>query len=324
MIDRRRFLVLAAALPSAAIAQPAELVWRVGFCTNGFPPPDGLPPVAMRRALREQGYVEGRNVAYVGRWAELKPERLPVIAKELAELKPNAIVALGYPPADALRQATTSIPIVVCYAGDPVAMGLVASFARPGANVTGISDQSAELSAKRMEILKQVRPNATRVAVLWNARNASMTHRFREIERAAGVLSISVQPLAVREPADFDAAFAAMAREHPDVLLVVTDALTASSQGRVTDYAAKNDLPAVYESGAVVRNGGLMSYGPKPDDIWRRVAVYVDRIVKGARPADLPVEQPNEFELVINMKTAKSLGIAIPPALFMRADEVIQ
>ena len=169
-----------------------------------------------------------------------------------------------------------------------------------------------------------MRPNATRIAVLWNARNQSMTHRFREIERAASVLNINVQPLAVREPADFDAAFAAMTRERPDALMVVTDALTNSNQGRVTEFAAKNDLPAVYESGAVVRNGGLISYGPKANDMWRSVALYVDRIVKGARPADLPVEQPNEFELVINMKTAKALGIAIPPSLFMRADEVIQ
>jgi putative ABC transport system substrate-binding protein len=263
-------------------------------------------------------------VVYVSRWADLKSERLPVIARELVEMRPDVVIAFGYLSALAMKTATTTIPIVATAVGDPVATGLVASFARPGANLTGISDQSAELSAKRLELLKEVRPDAGRIAVLWNAGNEAMTQRYREIERAAGALHITVDALAVRDPADFDAAFATMRRAKPDALLVVTDALTNSNQARVLDFAASSSVPAMYEAGPIVRNGGLISYGPRPDDLLRRVAVYVDRILKGAKPADLPVEQSTQFELLINMKTAKSLGVAIPNSVFLRADEVIQ
>ena len=275
-MKRRRFAsACAAALAlaaSGAHAQPAGGVFRIGYFGGGLAPADRLPPAALRNALRDLGYVEGRNVGYVSRWADLKFERLAPLAQELAEQNPSVIVAIGYPAADAARQATRTIPIVVTSAGDPAAMGLVVSLARPGANVTGISDQSAELSAKRMELLKEVRPGASRIAVLWNVRNQSMTHRFREIERAADALRISVQPLAVAEPKDFDDAFAAMARQRPDALLVVTDALTRSNQGRVIEFAAKNEVPTIYEDGGIVRSGGLISYGPKSDELLARTA----------------------------------------------------
>lgn len=324
-MKRRRFAgACAMALVLAASGANGQAVYRIGYFGGGLTPADRMPPAALRNALRDLGYVEGRNVVYVSRWADLKFERLAPLAQELAQQNPNVIIALGYPAADAARQATATIPIVVTSAGDPAAMGLVASLARPGGNVTGVSDQSAELSAKRMELLKEVRPGATRIAVLWNVRNESMTHRFREIERAAEALRIGVQPLAVAEPKDFDDAFAAMGRQHPDALLVVTDALTRSNQSRVIEFAAKHEVPTIYEDGAIVRGGGLMSYGPKSDELLARTAVYVDRILKGARPADLPVEQPTQFELVINMKTARMLGIVIPPAVVMRASELIE
>ena len=326
MTSRRVLLAAFAVVATgyAAHALPQPTVTRIAYFANGLTPTDGMLPATLRQALRELGYVEGRNVVYISRWADLKSERLPVIARELAEMKPDVVIAFGYLPALAMKAATTTIPIVVTAVGDPVATGLVASFARPGANLTGISDQSAELSGKRLELLKEVRPDASRIAVLWNAGNEAMTQRYREIERAAGALHITVDALAVRDPADFDAAFAAMRRAKPDALLVVTDALTNSNQARVLDFAANSSVPAMYESGPIVRNGGLISYGPRPDDMLRRVAVYVDHIIKGAKPSDLPIEQSTQFELLINMKTAKSLGVVIPNSVFMRADEVIQ
>jgi putative ABC transport system substrate-binding protein len=309
---------------STAFAQSGEVTWRIGYFSGGLPLPDNAPPSALRQALRDLGYVEGRNVLYIARAAELKPERFAEIAQEFAALKPNVLIAVGYVSAQAARVAAPTMPIVVFYAGDPVATGMVASLARPGANVTGVSDLSAELSAKRLELLKEIQPDAGRIAVMWNARNPAMTIRYREIERAAGALKITVQPVAVRDPGDFDAAFAELSRERPDAIMVVSDALTNSNQARVLDYAAQNKVPAMYELGSVVRGGGLMSYGPRADDTFRRAAVYVDRILKGARPADLPMEQPTEYELVINLKAARSLGVTIPATLFLRADEVIQ
>ena len=324
MSDRRAFvLATVAAAAGRALAQAADRVWRIGYFGGGLTPADGRPPANIREALRDLGYTEGRNVVFVCRWADLKIDRLPVVAQEMVALRPDVLIAAGYPAADAARHVSSTLPIVVTMAGDPVATGLVASLAHPGANVTGVSDQSAELSAKRLEILKELRPNAARIAVIWNARNEAMTVRYREIERAAGSLRITVQPLGVREPGDFDAAFAAMAKERPDALLVVTDALVGASQQRVLDFVAHNEIPAMYEFGPIVRNGGLISYGPRPDDVSSRVAVYVDRILKGAKPADLPVEQATQFELVINQKTAKSLGVTVPSALLLRADEVI-
>jgi putative ABC transport system substrate-binding protein len=205
-----------------------------------------------------------------------------------------------------------------------VGTGLIASLARPGGNVTGITDQATELSAKRLELLKEAVPKASRIAVLWNADDRAMTLRYRETERAARVLRVTVQPFGVREPDDFDGAFAAMTRERPDALFLVTDSLTALYRKRVLDFAAQHRIPAMYEFSFLVRDGGLMSYGPSLDDNFRRAAVYVDRILKGAKPADLPVEQPTRYYLVVNIKTATGLGLTIPPSVLLRADELIQ
>lgn len=329
MMDRRSFIGAAAAatvaLPLASAAEQAGKVWLIGYVSAGPRPPDGAPPAALRQALQHLGYVEGQNVSYACRWAEGRGERLRALSAELVGLKPDVIVAPGSGrAAQAVEGATLTIPIVFAGAGDPEAIGLVASLGRPGGNVTGISAQATELSAKRLELLKEMVPGAARVAVLWNADDQAMTLRYREIEKAARVLHVTVQPLGVREPEDFELAFSAMTRERPDALFLVTDALTILNRKRVVDFAAVHGIPAMYEFGSVVREGGLMSYGPDFDDIYRRAAIYVDRILKGSKPGDLPVEQPTTYYLLVNVKTGKALGLTIPQSLRLRADEVIQ
>ncbi len=327
MTTRRAFLgTLAGGLlaPLAAGAQQSGKVWRIGFLAGGTRTADGAPPVALRQALRELGYVEGTNVSYEGRWAEAKRERFPALAAELVDLKVDLIVTMGGPAAEAAREATSTIPIVITGAGDAVATGLIASLARPGGNITGITDPAAELSAKRLELLKEAVPKASRIAVLWNADDRAMSLRYREVERAARILRVTVQPLGVRAPDDFEVAFSSMTRERPDALFLVTDALTNLNRKRVFDFAATRRIPAMYEFGFLVKDGGLMSYGPDTADNLRRAAGYVDRILKGAKPGDLPVEQPTRYYLLINLKTAKALGLTIPQSLLLRADEVIQ
>ena len=327
MITRRAFLgTLAGAVlaPLSAGAQQATKVWRIGYLHGGARTPDGAPPAALRQVLQALGYVEGKDVTYVGHWAEAKSERLPGLAAELVDLKVDLIVTRGGPAAQAARQATTTIPIVISGAGDAVGTGLISSLAHPGGNITGISDQAAELSAKRLELLKDAVPKASRIAVLWNADDLAMTLRYREVERAARILRVTVQPLGVREPEDFDPAFTAMTRNRPDAFFLVTDALTTLNRKRIIDFAAAHRIPAMYEFDFLVRDGGLMSYGWDLDDNLRRAAVYIDKILKGAKPGDLPVEQPTRFYLLINIKTAKALGLTIPPSLLQRSDEVIQ
>ena len=328
MISRRAFISSVAggllAAPLAAEAQQAGKAWRIGFLSGSARPPDGAPPIALRQALAELGYVDGKTVTYAGRWAEAKSDRLPALAGELVGLKVDLVVTIGGPASEAAKDATSTIPIVIAGAGDVVGTGLVASLARPGGNVTGITDQATELSAKRLQLLKEAVPKASRIAVLWNAADRAMTLRYREVERAARVLHVSVQPLGVREPDDFEVAFSTMARERPDALFLVTDSLTILNRQRVLDFATTHRIPAMYEFGFLVRDGGLMSYGPNLDDSFRRAAVYVDRILKGAKPGELPVEQPNRYYLLINMKTAKALGLTIPQSLLLRADELIQ
>ena len=327
MTTRRAFLgALAGAVlaPLSAGAQQAAKVWRIGYLHGGARTPDGAPPAALRQALQALGYVEGKDVTYVGRWAEAKSERLPGLAAELVGLKVDLIVTRGGPAAQAARQATTTIPIVMSGAGDAVGTGLISSLAHPGGNITGISDQAAELSAKRLELLKDAVPKASRIAVLWNADDLAMTLRYREVERAARILHVTVQPLGVREPEDFDTAFTAMTRNRPDAFFLVTDALTTLNRRRIIDFAAAHRIPAMYEFDFLVRDGGLMSYGWDLDDNLRRATVYIDKILKGAKPGDLPVEQPTRFYLLINLKTAKALGLTIPQSLLGRADEVIQ
>jgi putative ABC transport system substrate-binding protein len=304
--------------------QPKGKVWRVGFLSGTARPPDGLPPRALRDALRDLGYVEPQNVAYVGRWAEAQNGRMPGLAAELVGAGVDVIVTTGWPATTAARQASTSIPIVMSQVGDADSLGFIESFARPGGNITGVTDQSAELSAKRLEILTEAIPKARRVAVIWNADDRGMTLRYQNVEKAAQALRVAVQPLGVRAPDDFDAAFAAMAQQRPDALLMVTDGLTNLNRKRVIDFAALHKIPAMYEFSFLVQDGGLMSYGPSQEENYRLAAGYVDRLFKGAAPSTLPVARPTRYYLAINQKTARSLGLTLPPSILVRADQVIE
>jgi putative ABC transport system substrate-binding protein len=285
----------------------------------GCHPPSSTLDILLQ-GLRDLGYVEGQNLVFEWRYSEGKAERLPSLAAELARLNVDLIVAISTPAALAAKHATQTIPIVMVYVADPVATGLVASLARPGGNLTGGSDMATELSAKRLELLKEAVPTLSRVAVLWNAADPGMVLRFREIEAAAQSLGVTLQSLAVRGPNDFEAAFASIVQERPEALFVVAEVLTLTHRCRVLDFAATHRLPAMYEFGVFVQDGGFMAYGPKLADTFQRSAYHVDRILQGAKPANLPVEQPMRFELAINPKTAKALGLTIPPALLVQAD----
>jgi putative ABC transport system substrate-binding protein len=315
--------VLGASLP--AIAQPSQKVFRVALLSGGGRTPDGAPPGLLREAMRQLGYAEGQNVTYEARFAEGDAERLPAFAAELVALKVDVIATLGGPAAIAAKQATSTIPIVMARAaGDAVAAGLIASLARPGGNVTGLTDESVQLSAKRMELLKEAVPKAAVIAVLWNINDQGMTLRYREIEKAARILKVDVQAHGVRRPEDFAEAFATMARRRPDAMFLVADPLTTINYKRVLEFAATQRIPAMYENGFQVRDGGLMAYGPSIEEDFRRAAVYIDRILKGAKPGDLPAEQPTRHYLTVNAKTAASLGLTLPPALLFRADQLYQ
>jgi putative ABC transport system substrate-binding protein len=313
------------AAPFLAASQPLQKVFRVGHLAAGGRTPDGRPPAPLRESLRGLGYVEGEKVAYEARFAEGKIERLPSLAAELVRLKVDVLVTQGGPAAAAAKHATSTIPIVMALAaGDAVAAGLIASLAHPGGNVTGLTDESVQLSAKRMELLKEGVPKAALIAVLWNANDQGMALRYREIERAARILKVEVQSLEVREPDDFGVAFSAMTRRRPDAMFLVADALTILNRKQVVAFAATHRIPAMYEDGFIVGEGGLMSYGPRPEDGFRQAAFYIDRIFKGAKPADLPAEQPTRYYLAVNLKTAATLGLTIPPSLLLRADDVVQ
>ena len=275
-------------------------------------------------SLAARGFVEGRNLTLEPRWADAQPERLPRLMAELKAANVDVIITFGYPAALAAKVATKDIPVVVSGAGDPVATGLVDGLSRPGGNLTGVTELSTELSAKRLEILKDAVPTLKSVAMLWNAADLGMTLRYRASEDAARVLGLRVQTLGVREPDDFDHAFAEMTRDRPDAILMVSDALTILNRKRVMEFASTHRLPTIFETSALVRDGGLMSYGPKQSAIGERAADFVVRILRGARPADLPLELPTRFEFLINLKTAKALGLVLPPTLLARADEVIE
>ena len=323
----RRLILLSstgALLPWAALAQKADKVWRIGWLQGLVPPPDGLPPEPLRKALANLGYIEGNNVIYTGRWAGGDMARLPALAAELVQSGVDVIAVTGWSASKALKDATSTIPVVIVGAGDAVAAGLVSSLSKPGGNLTGLTDMSVELSAKRMELLKETFPKVSRIAVLWNVGDLGMTLRFQEIERAAKALGVTVQAVGVRSPADFDAAFAAMGRNKPDALFMVSDMLTTTNRKRVIDFAEARRIPAMFEFSRVVQDGGLMSYGPDQEEGLGRMAYYIDRILKGAKPADLPMEQPTRIYFYLNQKTARSMGVKIPDAILMRTDKVIE
>jgi len=322
-MDRRTFLgtltggLLAA--PRAVEAQQAGKVAKIGVLEFG-----GSTNSAFGQQLRELGYIEGQNLILEHRFAEGRAERLPDLAAELVRLKVDVIVAGGTPPPLAAKHATSTIPIVMAAAGDPVRTGLVANLARPGGNVTGLSTSTPDLAAKRLELLKEVVPGVSRVAVLWNAANPFTVLNMRETEAAARTLGLHVQSLEVRGLDDFDNALPAAIRGRAGALIVVDDPLTCLHRERLGDFAAKNRLPTMYGFRQCAGTGGLMSFGASLADLYRRAAIYVDKILKGAKPRDLPVEQPTNFELVINLKTAKALGLTIPPSVLQRADQVIE
>jgi len=322
-------LALLLGMPSAAPtadAQSPTKPFRIGTLLPGSRPsaPDWKQRWAFVEGLRELGWVEGQNIAIEDRWSEGKTSRFPELAAELVRLKVDLIMTVTWPAAVAAKNATTTIPIVIVAAGDAVGTGLVQSLARPGGNLTGVSDLAVEISAKRLELLKEAVPMLSRVAVLWNSADGAMTLSFKQIQTAARTLGVTIRPLGVQEPEDFDQAFTAMIHERPDALVVISDALVTLNRKRILDFAAANRLPAIYTRRLYADDGGLMAYGPSSADMLRRGAAFVDKILKGAKPADLPVEQPTQFELVVNLKTAKALGLAIPQSVLFRADQVIQ
>jgi len=325
-MHRRQFFGLlggaALGLPKMAAAQGR--VFRVGLLSPGPILTDNNPIAAgMIRGLAAHGYEPGKNVEFERRGADGHLDRLPQLVGELVASKVDVIATTGFPTALAAKQAT-SLPIVAVNAGDPVGTGLINSLSHPDGNLTGISDVSAEVTPKRLELLKQMAANLRRVAVLWNADDLGMTLRYRASETGAQALGISVQALGVREPDDFNDAFVAMERDMPDAILMVTDSLTLLNRKRIFDFAAAHRLPAIYEFGFLVHDGGLISYGPDEGEMYGRWAALVARILGGAKPADLPFEEPTKFALFINLKTAQALGLTPPPLFLAQADEVIE
>ena len=328
MIDRRTFLagtgaVLLAA-PLAAEAQQPGKVYRVGFLGNSTAALEGNLVGPVREGLRDLGYIEGRNILIEYRWADGKYERFPALIAELAALKVDVIVTAGTPAALAVNKTTPSIPLVMAAVGDPIGVGLVASLARPGGNVTGLSAIAPELEGKRLELLKEVVPKLSHIAVLWNPDNPFQAGSLKETKTGAQVLGIKVQLLGVRVSEEFPAAFAAILKERPGALLVLADRIFLHNRARIVGFETTHRLPGVYAYRELVEAGGLMSFGPSYAGMHRRAAYYVDKILKGAKPGDLPVEQPTKFDFIINLKTAKALGLTIPQSLLQRADEIIQ
>jgi putative ABC transport system substrate-binding protein len=327
-MNRRAFIagvVSVLGVPLAGEAQQPGKVPRVGFL-GPRSRSDGTPYLdAFLQGLRELGWVEGQNIAIEYRFAEGRLDRLAALAAELVRLKVDVILAASTPPAVAAKSATSTIPIVMATSADPVELGLVASLARPGGNVTGLSFSVAlDVVGKELELLKETVPKVRRVAVLWNPANPGNTLAMKTLRNTARSLSVQLQLLEARSPNEFEAAFAAMAREGAGALLVVPDSIFGLHRARLQDLAAKSRLPAMHGLREHTEAGGLMSYAVDLRDSFRRSATYVDKILKGAKPADLPVEQPTKFELVINLKTAKALGLTIPQSVLLRADEVLQ
>jgi putative ABC transport system substrate-binding protein len=330
MTTRRRLVLAlmagALAAPLASFAQQPAKIARIGFLSPASAAGDwGIRLQAFRDGLRELGYVEGKNLQLEVRWGEGKLERLPTLAAELVQLKVDVIVAATSPSVVAASQATRTIPIVMPVSSDPVGDGLVASLARPGGNITGLSMMSPELGEKRIQLLKEMFPKVSHaMAVLWNPDYVGMRARFEQARVAAPAIGLTVRSVEVRDTRELDAAFEAIAREHPEALLLLVDPFTLSQRSRIVEFAAEQRLPAIYETRDFVDVGGLISYGPNVLEQFRRAATYVDKILRGAKPADLPIEQPTKFELVINMRAAKALGIKIPESILLRADKVIE
>jgi putative tryptophan/tyrosine transport system substrate-binding protein len=322
---RREFITLLggvmASWPLAVGAQQTAKLPSLGFLTAGAGSP-GLP--ALLEGLRQLDWIEGKTIVVEYRYAKNRNDRLPELAAELVRLNVSVIVAAGTLAPLAAKHATTTIPIVMTSAGDPLGTGLVSSLARPGGNATGLSLMSPDLSGKRLELIKQIIPDIARVAIMWNATNPYPALVFRQTENAARQLKIEVQSLEVRTPDDVSSALEAAMREKANALITVEDPLTVNYRKQIADFAAENRLPTISGLREYVDAGGLLSYGPDLADLYRRAAGYVDKILKGAKPSELPVEQPTKFALVINLKTSKALGLTIPPDMLAIADALIE
>ncbi|SIO56477.1 putative ABC transport system substrate-binding protein [Bradyrhizobium erythrophlei] len=325
---RREFIVLAPSIallrPAAIRAQQSSKLYHIGYFSAGERRPTPQLEEAFVGALRGLGWIEGTNVVFEYRYADNHLDRLPELAAQLVALKVDVIVAAGTLAPLAVKRLSTTIPIVLTSAGDPLGSGLVSSLAHPGGNITGLSLMASDLGGKRLELLRELLPSISKVAVLWNAANPYAAKVFTETERAARTLRIALQSVEVRKPDDFDTAFDSVKIEHPDGLISIEDPLTFDHRKEIVEFAAKNNLPAVHGLREFAEIGGLIAYGANIPDLSRRAATYVDKILRGAKPADLPVEQPTKFEFLINLRAAKALNISISPELLARADEVIE
>ena len=311
-------------MPLAAHAQQAGRTVTIGYLGNSSPALESHLVEAFREGLRQLGYVEGRNLILKFEWAEGQQERHPALARALVRLTPDVILTAGTPGTLAAKQATQSIPIVTAIAGDAVATGLVASLARPGGNVTGLSTLAPELDGKRLDLLKEAVPKLSRVAVLRNPANPFTTVAWKAMQPAAKALGVKLQPVEASSPNDLDRALARIKAAPPDGLVLIVDRFLASYRASIVQFVVKNRLPGMFPYPEFAQEGGLMAYGPDYADLFRRTATFVDKILKGAKPGELPIEQPTKFELVVNLKTAKALGLTIPQSVLIRADEVIQ
>jgi len=318
------FLVGMLAVAVIAEAQQPTKIPRVGYLAANSLSDISARVEAFRQGLRELGYVEGKNIVYEWRSSEGKFDRLPALAAELVRLKVEVIVAGGPNTTRPAKEATVTIPIVMAFDGDPVGNGFVTSLAHPGGNITGLSTLAPEISGKQLELLKEIVPKLSRVAVLGNSTLAGNAQALKEVELAAGAFGVKVQYLQVRGPKDIETVFRAASEGRADAVLVLGSPVLVSRQTQVADLAAKNRLPAIYPQSDYMDAGGLMFYGVSITEMYRHAATYVDKILKGAKPADLPVEQPTKFEFIINLKAAKQIGLMIPPNVLVRADKVIK
>jgi len=324
MNARRRLLLALSAAALPAFAQQRKIP-VIGYMSPVVPVNNtDWRLEAFLQGMRDLGYVDGQNMRLVVRWGEGKLERMPAIARELVKMKVDVIIASSSPSVLAARDATKTIPIVMPSSSDPVGDGLVKSLAHPGGNITGLSLMAPQLGAKRLQLLKQVLKKSQDVVVLWNPAYTGMRARFKEAQQAAPTVGMSIRSLEVRDPREMEAAFEAVTRARPDGLVLLADPLTNSMRARIVEFARENRLPAIYEIREFVEAGGLMSYGPNIIAINRRSAYYVDRILKGANPGDLPIEQPSQIELLVNTRIARDLGIAFPQSILATADQVIQ
>jgi ABC-type uncharacterized transport system substrate-binding protein len=324
-MNRRAFVTglgIVVTAPIAAMAQQPEKVRRIGFIEAGSSSVNGHFLDAFRQGLRDLGYIEGRQLIIDDRWAEGRSELYPDLLTDVIRLNADVIVVSTSAGTLAAKKATQIIPIVFVAISDPVSLGFVDSLSRPGGNITGFTSLAAEVGAKWVQLLKEIVPKASRLALLWNPETLPAP-LLKGIQDAAKVRRVTLESFEVTDPSDLDRAFGAMTRSHVGGLIVYPDAVTVRHRARIVDLASKTQLPAIYMYPEFVQIGGLMAYGPSLPDLFRRSASFVDKILKGAKPADLPVEQPTKFELVINMKTAKALGLTIPPSLLLRADQVI-